>query len=260
MNQTSLLNWIINHLPFELHLPGYNYCGPGTKLQQRLSQGDKGINKLDEYCKYHDISYNNSTSLKDRHKADIKLMKQAEKRMTATDASLGEKAAAYLVNKAMMMKVKTGAGLSKRKVSSNDVKKTSGAGLKKHFKHIITHAKKKLQKVKPKCKKIAMKLAIAAAKELINDSSVKVPRIIPIPKSGGVLPLIPIFAGLSAAGSLSAGAAGIAKVINEFKAAKKRLAELKRHNEKMEALCIGKGLHLKPYKDGLGIYVSNKKN
>lgn len=28
----GLVNSIINKLPFELHLPGYQYCGPGTKL------------------------------------------------------------------------------------------------------------------------------------------------------------------------------------------------------------------------------------
>lgn len=98
-----------------------------------------------------------------------------------------------------------------------------------------------------------MKLACATAQELISDLPVKVPRIIPVPKSGGFLPLIPIFAGLSAAGSLVGGAAGVAKAINEFKTAKKQLSELERHNKQIEAVCIGKGLHLKPYKNGLGI-------
>lgn len=56
IGESSLLNWLINHLPFELHLPGYNYCGPGTKLIKRLKRGDKGVNKLDEYCKEHDIA------------------------------------------------------------------------------------------------------------------------------------------------------------------------------------------------------------
>lgn len=35
----------------EWHLPGYNYCGPGTKVVTRLVRGDKGINNLDEGCK-----------------------------------------------------------------------------------------------------------------------------------------------------------------------------------------------------------------
>lgn len=97
-------------------------------------------------------------------------------------------------------------------------------------------------------------MAIAAAKELVKEFPIEVPRVIPVPKTGGFLPLIPIFAGLSAAGSLAGGAAGIAKAVSAFKEAKKRLQELKRHNEKIESLCIGKGLHVKPHADGLGIF------
>lgn len=117
-----------------------------------------------------------------------------------------------------------------------------------------------LQKLKPKCKTMAIELAVAAAKELVPDSSIKLPRVIPVPKTGGVLPLIPIFAGFSAAGSLAGGAAGIAKVNNEYKAAKKRLQELKRHIEKIEAVCIGNGLKLNVHRNGFGIHVPDTKN
>lgn len=261
IGESSLLNWLINHLPFELHLPGYNYCGPGTNLIKRLTRGDKGVNKLDEYCKEHDIAYHKSSSLRDRHKADLVLLKMAKKRAVASDASVGEKFAAHLVSKAMLTKVKTGAGLQNRKGDKNCSKRiTSGNGFKNKLKNVITKTKKHIRKLKPKGKKMAIELAMAAARELVDDSSVKLPRIIPIPKTGGVLPLIPIFAGLSAAGALAGGAAGIAKTINDFKMAKKRFDELKRHNEKMEVLCIGKGLHLKPHKNGLGIFVSKRKN
>lgn len=230
MKQNSLLNWCINNLPFEFHLPGYNYCGPGTKLQNRLARGDKGINLLDEYCKQHDIAYLKSLSLSDRHKADIILMKMAKQRASCSKASLGERIAADVVNKAMLAKVSLGAGLkNKNNNGLAQTKSKNGTGLKRHLKHIIKHTKKNLQKLKPKCKKMAIDLAIAAAKELVTDSSIKLPRMIPVPKTGGVLPLIPIFAGLSAAGSLAGGAAGVARVIKEFKEAKKRLAELKRH-------------------------------
>ncbi len=254
--ESSLLNWLINNLPFELHLPGYNYCGPGTKLIKRLAQGDSGVNKLDEYCKDHDIAYHKSSNLKDRHKADLILLKMAKQRAVAFDASTGEKLAARLVSKAMSAKIKTGSGLSKKR----SPKVTSGKGLKSKLKTVITKVKRHIKKLKPKTKKMAIELAIAATRELANDSSIKLPRVIPIPKTGGVLPLIPIFAGLSAAGALAGGAAGIAKTINEFKMAKKLYEESRRHNEKMEALCIGKGLHLKPHKSGLGIFVLKEKN
>lgn len=240
--EDSILKTLINKLPIEFHLPGYNYCGPGTKLSKRLARGDKGINELDDYCKQHDIAYNKYSDLNHRHQADIKLLKMARTRMSAKNATVGEKIAANIVNKTMLAKV------------------NCGAGIKKNFKNVVTHTKKRIQKMKPKCKKMAMELAFAAAKELVSNSPVQLPRVIPIPKTGGVLPLIPIFAGLSAIGGLSGGVAGIAKAYNEFKAAKRRLIELKRHNEKMESLCVGKGLQLKPYKDGLAIYVSNQKN
>lgn len=259
IGESSLLNWLINNLPFELHLPGYKYCGPGTKLIQRLIRGDKPINKLDEYCKEHDIAYHKSSNLKDRHKADIILLEMVKNRISASDAKIGEKLAAHVVSKAMAAKIKTGAGFKNCK--KNSAKKVSnGRGLKKKFKHVVSKTKKLMRKLKPRVKKNTIELAIAATKELCKDESIKLPRVIPIPKTGGVLPLIPIFAGLSAAGAIAGGAAGIAKTINEFRMAKKLYNESKRHNEKMEALCIGKGLHLKRHKNGLGIFVSREKN
>ena len=33
----SVLNKFINNLPVEMHLPGHNFTGPGTKLNKRLN-------------------------------------------------------------------------------------------------------------------------------------------------------------------------------------------------------------------------------
>ena len=33
----SFLNSLVNKLPFEMHLPGHNFTGPGTKLNKRLN-------------------------------------------------------------------------------------------------------------------------------------------------------------------------------------------------------------------------------
>ncbi|KAF2889561.1 hypothetical protein ILUMI_16612 [Ignelater luminosus] len=145
---TGLVNSLINKLPFELHLPrGYQFCGPGTKLKQRLARGDKGINKLDQSCRLHDIAYANHSDLKERHKAD-------------TRNGLRQ--------------------LGKRKL---DLSKASRVAFKA------------LGKMKKK--------------------TIKTPRVITVPKTGGILPLIPIFAGLSALGALSGGAAGIAKAVKD---------------------------------------------
>ena len=47
----GIVNKLINNLPFEAHLPGYQYCGPGTKLKKRLNREDLGINPLDAACR-----------------------------------------------------------------------------------------------------------------------------------------------------------------------------------------------------------------
>jgi hypothetical protein len=41
----------------EFHIPGYNYCGPGTQVYQRISRGDLPINELDMACQFHDVDY-----------------------------------------------------------------------------------------------------------------------------------------------------------------------------------------------------------
>lgn len=239
MKGAGLLNNIINNLPVELHLPGYQYCGPGTKLRKRLLRGDRGINKLDNACMHHDIAYINK-DLNVRHKADLDLMNMAKSRLHSKDASKREKMDSWLVKNIMKAKLKAGAGVHT-------------------FKKVVSKIKSTLKKFKGKNNNTAIKIAYAAAKKFIkNKGRVALPRIIPIPKSGGVLPLIPIFAGLSALGSLAGGAAGIAKAVNDYKSAQKNLSETERHNKMMESIAIGKGLYIKPYKKGSGIYVNSK--
>ena len=97
----------------------------------------------------------------------------------------------------------------------------------------------------------ALKSVRAAVKESGGRSKIGQMRVLPVPnKVGGALPLVPVFAGLSALGSLAGGAAGIAKAINDTSEAQKLLEEAKRHNKAMEDINIGKGLYLKPYKTG----------
>lgn len=111
----GVLNSIINNLPVELHLPSYQYCGPGTKLQKRLARGDRGINSLDAACKEHDIAYSKSKDITERHKADQILQERAWDRVKSGDASFGERAAALLVSGGMKVKRKLGMGLNIRK-------------------------------------------------------------------------------------------------------------------------------------------------
>ena len=63
----------------EFHWPGYQYMGPGTHLQKRLKRGDPGINRLDRIAKQHDIDYSKSKNLRDKWKADEKMIKAIDK-------------------------------------------------------------------------------------------------------------------------------------------------------------------------------------
>lgn len=242
MQGRGLVNNLINSLPFELHLPGYNYCGPGTRLKKRLLRGDRGINQLDEACMKHDIAYDKYSNLRERHKADLDLLEMAKQRKNSTDASRGEKLASWLVNKVMKTKLKAGAGI-------------------KSFKSFVSKIRSHIKNNKPKSDISTIKCAYKAAKKYISKNArVRLPRIIPIPKTGGILPLIPIFAGLSALGSLAGGAAGIAKAVNNYKSAQNNLRESERHNKMMESIAIGKGLYVKPYKKGTGLFLNTSKN
>lgn len=262
---SGLVNKLINKLPFELHIPSYNFCGPGTKLNKRLGRGDKGINPLDEACKEHDIAYAQYTDIERRHEADKVLAKKALQRVKSADAKLGERAAALSVAGAMKVKTKLGMGI--RRLSRKRYRKGRGIGMRrgKQRRHrkgkgltlsaAIRRAHKGIVGKKHTNLKKVAQLALAS----INKSGMPIlqpkQRIIPVPKTGGFLPLIPLFAGLSALGALGGGAAGIAKAVNDAKAAKEKLEEEKRHNKAMEQKVIGKGLYLRPYKTGFGLYL-----
>ena len=89
----------------EMHLPVYIYCGPFTKLNERLQRGDKLINKLDEGCQEHDIFYRDHKVTKERHVADNELANIAKEKMYANDASVGEIINAVLLKAASNSKM-----------------------------------------------------------------------------------------------------------------------------------------------------------
>ena len=175
----GIINSIINRLPFEAHVPGYQFCGPGTKLKKRLERGDKGVNLLDSACRDHDIAYSNSTNLDERHKADKILENRAWERVKAPNSSKKEKAVAYMVTNAMKVKQKMGMGCKNKCM------------------------RKKKRSVKRRKK---------------NNAKTNSKRIILNPNTiGGALPLIPIFAGLSALGSLASGASSVYNALKKKK-------------------------------------------
>lgn len=123
------------------------------------------------------------------------------------------------------------------------------------FRSAVKQIRKYIHERKPKDLKETISAAIKVAKKF--RSKIKPTRIIQVPKTGGILPLIPIFAGLSALGALTGGAAGVYKAVTDAKTGKQQLEEAKRHNLAMESVAMssGKGLYLKPYKNGYGLFL-----
>lgn len=274
----GLMNKLINKLPFEMHIPSYHYCGPGTKLKERLARNDPGINELDRACKEHDIAYSLTDDRKRRNVADEILASAAWKRVKASDSSIGERLAALGVAGFMKTKARVGMGIGARnkkgkKCCSTKKKPT----VKQIFRHAVKTARDIVKLDKPRRLPDAAKLAVNAAKLAVKGHKPSkktiesgLPRIIPVPKVGGILPLVPIFAGLSALGALMGGSAGVASAVLSAQRAKKELKESQRHNQTMESIALGQGrrknvssstarsgsgLHLKPYKNGLGLYL-----
>jgi len=132
------------------------------------------------------------------------------------------------------------------------VKRKIGAGF--GFKQMVAAVKNSIKnKMKEKNITQLIRTCLTAAKKS-KTKKTKTPRIIPIPKKGGVSPLIPIFSGLSALGALTGGIGNIVKIVNDLK------------SDKKTHIHLGKGLYLVPYKGssykivkGKGLYLAPHK-
>jgi hypothetical protein len=77
---TNVLNTV---LPFEKHLPGMRYCGPGTNLKLKLNddgltprKGFEPVDRVDEAAMKHDIKYQQFDDLRHRNKADKEMLRE----------------------------------------------------------------------------------------------------------------------------------------------------------------------------------------
>ena len=72
-------------------------------------------------------------------------------------------------------------------------------------------------------------------------------------KEGGILPfLIPLFAGIGAAGAVAGGTAGVVSAVNTKAAEDVKLKQQREHNARVEAALKGNGLFLPEYEKGNG--------
>ena len=134
------LNNFVNNLPIELHqfaekgedVPGgsfnnqqkYSYCGPGTKYEQRVREGYKGINELDTMCKLHDKFYNENTDTKTRNISDVALAHRADEIARNPMYDDAQRKDANFISGIMKTKAKFGLGVVKQ--SSKNLKGRRG--------------------------------------------------------------------------------------------------------------------------------------
>ena len=111
------INNLINGLPFEAHLPGHNFTGPGTKLNLRLNEDltpktwSIPINRVDDAAYRHDICYAQNKDTKTRNEVCDKTMLAELKDIY--NPTLREKLDKSLVQKIIGTKVRFGWGLKK---------------------------------------------------------------------------------------------------------------------------------------------------
>lgn len=115
----------------------FRFAGPGTKLKERLSRGERGINSLDELARAHDIAYENSNFLSDRYRADEILENQAWEVFKSKNSGIKEKAASWLVTTAMKAKRKLGAGCGFKQMVSAAKKSIKNKINKKNITQLV---------------------------------------------------------------------------------------------------------------------------
>ena len=131
------LNNLINNLPIELHqyaavgedVPGgsfnnlqkYSFCGPGTKYEQRLREGYRGINTLDNACMYHDKFYNEFSDTPSRNMSDRALASKADS-IAENSSDPIERKDAKFISSIMNAKATLGLGLVKPRKNTTDSK------------------------------------------------------------------------------------------------------------------------------------------
>ena len=132
------LNNLINNLPIEFHqyaekgeyIPGgsfndqqkYSFCGPGTRYDQRVREGYKGINELDKMCKLHDQFYKENKDTKDRNISDVALAHRADEIARDSNFDDVQRKDARFISGIMKTKAHLGFGVE---TSSNQKSKNS---------------------------------------------------------------------------------------------------------------------------------------
>ena len=115
---SGLFNKAVSNLPFELHLPGHNFTGPGIRLDRRLNpdltprEWCKPINKVATAAYRHDLCYAKHQDRKTRNElCDKEMLRELD---DITNPTLRERLDRGIVRNLINAKVKMGLGLKKK--------------------------------------------------------------------------------------------------------------------------------------------------
>ena len=101
----GVVNKLINNLPFEAHLPGHNFTGPGTKLNRRLNEAltpkpwSIPINQVDDSAYRHSIYVTLRTKMQRRE------TKFCDKTMLAELKAINSPTGREKIDKALVQKL-----------------------------------------------------------------------------------------------------------------------------------------------------------
>ena len=103
--------------PGELHIPGMNFAGPGTRLEYRLNDDgtpkefSKPVDRVDQAAYYHDLAYNEYSDTENRNIADREMLQQLD---SIENPTMREKLEMAIIKPIINTKQKFGLGLRDR--------------------------------------------------------------------------------------------------------------------------------------------------
>ena len=104
------------------NLQKYSYCGPGTRYEQRVSEGYRGINELDSMCKQHDQFYSENQDTESRNVSDTALAHRANEIANDDRFDEEQRRFARFVNVIMQNKVRFGLGMKSKNLKKGPMK------------------------------------------------------------------------------------------------------------------------------------------
>ena len=113
--------------PGEMHIPGMNFAGPGTNLDERLTSTDaykewsKPVDRVDNAAYHHDLAYQHFTDPGTRKMADEIMLEQMD---AIKNPTLRERIERGIIKPIISTKTKFGLGHTTSKNSKRTVKKT----------------------------------------------------------------------------------------------------------------------------------------